>query len=222
MNRAIKAVLIIDFKLMRSQMRFFFIIMIVWGIIMASNLSGSFLVGYTAMLCSFLTLSTFNYDEFENGTAYLITLPILRKDYISEKYLFGFLISTLPTILVSMILWIVHSVQGKADRPGVYLLTVGLALPMAYLLLVLEIPLMVRFGQERSRLISVLLIGCMSAGFGIINYLNELAGIDTAEAVSSIAGLGTGVLVLLVVTALILLMLLSYKISCRFMEKKEF
>ena len=207
---------------MKSQMRFFFIVMIVWGIIMASGFSGSFLVSYTAMLCSFLTLSTFNYDESENGTAYLITLPILRKDYISEKYLFGFLISTIPTILVSMILWIVHSVQGRADRPGAYLLIVGLSLPMAYLLLVLEIPLVVRFGQERSRVISLLLIGCMSAGYGIINYLNELAGTDSTEAVSSIAGLGTGVLVLLVVAAVLVLMWVSYKISCRFMEKKEF
>ena len=221
MSGAIKGLLIKDFKLMKSQMRFFFIIMIVWGIIMASSLSGSFLVSYTAMLCSFLTLSTFNYDEFENGAAYLITLPILRKDYISEKYLFGCLISTIPTILVSMILWIIHGMQGRADRPGAHLLIVGLSLPMAYLLLVLEIPLMVRFGQERSRLISLLLIGCMSAGYGIINYLNELAGIDSIRAVSSIAGLGTGVLVLLVVAALIVLMWISYKISCRFMEKKE-
>ena len=62
----------------------------------------------------------------------------------------------------------------------------------------------------------------MSAGYGIINYLNELAGTDSTEAVSSIAGLGTGVLVLLVVAAVLVLMWVSYKISCRFMEKKEF
>ena len=207
---------------MRSQMKFFFAIMIVWGIIMASGLSGSFLVGYTAMLCSFLTLSTFSYDEFENGAAYLITLAILRKDYISEKYLFGFLISTLPTILVSMVLWIVHSMQGNASSPADYLITIAISLPMAYLLLALEVPLVVKFGQEKSRLISVLLIGCMSVGYGIINHLNELAGIDNAEAVSSIAGLGTGVLMLLVVAVVIVLMLLSYKLSCRFMEKREF
>lgn len=225
MSRAIKGLLIKDFKLMKSQMKFFFIIMIVWGIVMAGSIGGSgasFLVGYTAVLCAFLTISTFSYDEFENGTAYLFTLPFHRKDYVSEKYLFGFLISTLPTIMIGMILWIVHSVQGKADHFGVYFLNVAVSLPMAYLLLALEIPLMVRFGQEKSRLVSVAMIGSMAAGFGIIRYLNELAGVDSMAAVSSIAGLDTGILVLIVAAVLAALLLVSYKISCRFMEKKQF
>ncbi len=222
MSSAIKGLLIKEFKLMKSQLRFFLIIMLIWGILMATGIGGSFLVGYTAMLFSFLTFSTFSYDEFENGVAYLFTLPVLRKDYISEKYLFGVLTSTLPAILVSMVLWIVQSVQGNAERPSTYLLSVVISLPMAYLLLALEIPLMVRFGQEKSRLISVFLLGCMAAGYGIIQSLYGLAGIDSTEAVNSITGLGTGVFAVLAVAVAAVLLLISYRISCRFMEKKEF
>lgn len=216
MSRPVKGLLMKDFNLMKSQMRFFFIIMIVWGILMASNLDGLFLIGYTAMLCSFMTVSTFSYDELENGMAYLFTLPILRKDYVREKYLFGFLISTLPTILMGVILWVFHSAQGKADHPGEYLWMVGISLPMAYLLVALEIPLIIKFGQEKSRIVSVVLIGCMSAGYGIIQHLDETG------AVSVIAGLGRGILVLFAVAVFVGLMLVSCKIACIFMEKKEF
>lgn len=222
MNRTVKGLMIKDFKLMKSQMKFFFVVMILWGIFMASKFYITFFVGYIAILCSFMTLSTFNYDEFENGTSYLMTLPISRKDYIFGKYLFGVLITMIPFAAASMLSWIMLVVQGTEMRFVEYLLGITVSLPMAFLLLAIEIPLQVKFGQEKSKMITVILVGGMSAGMGIIGYLNELVDVNGIEVMSSIAGLGTGVLMLLIVVILILLMLLSYKISCRFMEKKEF
>ena len=189
---------------------------------MTSKFNMTFFVGYIAILCSFMTLTTFNYDEFENGSSYLMTLPVSRRDYIFGKYLFGVLITMIPFAVASILSWIILVVQGTEMRFAEYLLSITLSLPMAFLLLALEIPLQVKFGQEKSKMITVILVGGMSAGMGIISFLNELADINGIEAVNSIVGLGTGVLALLIVTVLILLMLLSYKISCRFMEKKEF
>lgn len=223
MNRAIKGLIIKDFKLMKSQMKFFFIIMILWGVFMTTQLNmATFFVGYIAVLCSFVTLSTFNYDEFENGSAYLMTLPISRKDYIFGKYLFGLLVTTIPFAAASMLSWVVLIAKGTGMRFAEYVLSIIVSIPMAYLLLALEIPLQVKFGQEKSRVISVILIGGLSAGIGIISYMNELVGNNGAEAVTGFVGLGTGVLVLLAVAALVVMMRISYKISCRFMEKKEF
>lgn len=223
MNRAIKGLIIKDFKLMKSQMKFFFIIMILWGVFMTTQLNmATFFVGYIAVLCSFMTLSTFNYDEFENGSAYLMTLPISRKDYIFGKYLFGLLVTTIPFAAASMLSWVVLIAKGTGMRFAEYVLSIIVSIPMAYLLLALEIPLQVKFGQEKSRVISVILIGGLSAGIGIISYMNELVGNNGAEAVTGFVGLGTGVLVLLAVAALVVMMRISYKISCRFMEKKEF
>lgn len=222
MSRPVKGLMIKDFKVMISQMKFFFVMMILWGIFMASSLNMSFFVGYIAVLCSFMTLTTFNYDEIENGSAYLFTLPISRKDYIFEKYLFGFLLTTLPLIVASLLSGIVLVVQGMEMTLWEYFTSKVVVLPIAYLLLALEIPLQVKFGQEKSRIITIVLVGCMSASFGIISFLNELAGVDGMEAISSIIGLRTGVFMLIVVAVLVVLMLISYKISCRFMEKKEF
>lgn len=223
MNRAIKGLIIKDFKLIKSQMKSFFIIMILWGVFMTTQLNmATFFVGYVAVLCSFITLSTLNYDEFENGSAYLMTLPISRKDYIFGKYLFGMLITTIPFAAASMLSWVVLIARGTEMRFVEYFMSIIVLIPMAYLLLALEIPLQVKFGQEKSRMISVILIGGFSAGIGIISYMSKLVDDNGIEAATGIVGLGTGVLVMLVVAALAVLMWISYIISCRFMEKKEF
>lgn len=222
MSRAVKGLLVKDFILMKTQMRFFLFLMLVWGIFMASALNMSFFVGYIAVLCAFLTLTTFNYDEFENGSAYLFTLPISRKDYIFGKYVFGFLITTLPFIAVGLLIGIVLIVQGTEMSLWEYLLSISTALPMGYLLLMVEIPLQVKFGQEKSKVITVILVGCVSACLGMIGHLYDIGGVSYLESVSSIAGLGEGLLVLMIAAAIAVLMFLSYKLSCRFMEKKEF
>lgn len=224
MNRSVKGLLIKEVKLMKAQMRFFVIVMLVWGFVMACKMDNLFLIGYTAMFCPFLTLSTFSYDEYENGSAFLMTLPILRRDYIKEKYLFGFLLSTLPTVMISAFLWIVNAVKGTLNSPLAYLMTAAVSLMMAYLLLALEIPLIVRYGREKSRLIAMVVLGgSMGVGYGMIGYFNERFGIDSLESVSSnITGLGTVVLVMLAAAVLAVPLWLSYKLSCMFMEKKEF
>ena len=222
MSRSIKGLLIKDFKLMKAQMKFFIIIMIVWGIFMSSNFSISFFIGYMAVLFSFLTMSTMNYDEFEKGMAYIFTLPILRKDYIKEKYVFGFMIVALPTVFAACLSYVVAMIKGMDTDLMEYLLSVVASLGAGYLLLAFEIPLQIKFGQEKSRIVSAISVGLMVGVMGAVGKVNELQGIDSTEISSSIAGIGEEVLVLLAVLIVVVLLCISYKVSCKFMEKKQF
>ena len=67
-----KGLLIKDFKLMKNQKNFLFVIFI--GATASMLLSGfsSFLMGYFPFICSFFVLSTISYDEFDNGNAFYI------------------------------------------------------------------------------------------------------------------------------------------------------
>ncbi|MDE7273978.1 MAG: ABC-2 transporter permease [Lachnospiraceae bacterium] len=227
MSRSVKGLLIKDFKLMISQMKFIFILMIPWGIFMTSTMNMSFFVGYIAILCAFMTLSTFSYDEFENGSAYLMTLPISRKDYVIGKFLFGLLSTTVPFAVVSILSWGGLAAWGAKMRFADYLLSVAALLPAAYLLLALEIPLQIKFGNVKGGVVRLISIGVMSAGIAVTAYLSELEGakelvVNGMEAAGSSAEPGIQILVLAAAAVLVIVMLASYKISCRFMEKKEF
>lgn len=55
------------------------------------------------MICSMFSLSTISYDEFDNGNAFLFSLPITRKGYVIEKYIFGIMLGVISLILSTII-----------------------------------------------------------------------------------------------------------------------
>ena len=56
-------------------------------------------------------MSSVSYDEFNNGLSYLMTLPTTKKDYVREKYLFGFLLSGMTWSLTTVLLMIFNLVK---------------------------------------------------------------------------------------------------------------
>lgn len=215
-----KGLLIKDIKLMGSQMKLFAAIMILWGIFMSINFSVHFFIGYVAILCSFLTMSSLNFDEFENGMIYIFTLPVLKKDYIREKYVFGLLITTVPTFLAVALSWTMYAVRGMEADPMEYLISIVGSLAVGYLLLAFELPLQIKFGQQKSRIVSLVSIGAMGASMGVFAVFFEEH--DGSAVLSAVMRLGNTALALLTVLIVVALLWGSYQISCRIMDKKEF
>lgn len=222
MSRPIKGLIIKDLKLIMSQMRLFIAIIIVWGVIMMTSIGGAFFVGYIALMFSFITLGTFTYDETEKGLAYIFTLPIMRKDYLREKYLLGFIISTLPSLVVSLISYIPFLVAGTNIPFLDYFLSSIITIPVVLFLLALQIPLYIKFGQEKRRIVTIISVGMISACLGALGSLYEMAGGDRMEIISSIRGLNIWWMTLLIVLVTIILIMVSYKISCFILERKQF
>ena len=85
-----KGLFVKDIELMKQQKQFF-ILVIVMGVIL--NLAGSgsvsFAIGYFTFVTAIFAITTISYDEFDNGLAFLMTLPVTRKQYVAEKYLLG-------------------------------------------------------------------------------------------------------------------------------------
>ena len=49
----------------------------------------SFVIMYANIIFMMFGLSTISYDAFDNGEAFLFTLPITKKLYVKEKYVFS-------------------------------------------------------------------------------------------------------------------------------------
>lgn len=84
-----KGLLIKDFKLLKGQKQFLAAVLVVTIVFMTTNTSLSFIISYITVMMGMITLTTISYDEYENGMGYLFTLPVSRKGYVREKYLFG-------------------------------------------------------------------------------------------------------------------------------------
>ena len=78
-----KGLLIKDFKLLKNQKQFFLIIGLITFMFLVTNDSPYFTITYATMMFSMFTMSTISYDEYDNGAAYLFSLPISRKGYVA-------------------------------------------------------------------------------------------------------------------------------------------
>ena len=196
-----------------------FLCFIAITIILGVTQKNTFVLGYSTFLMAALLVSTLSYDEMDHGLAFLFTLPIDRKMYVREKYLLcigGSIIAWFIALVLYLVVMVVsnsHIVFSEELVKGVDFLPIGI------LYLSLLLPLQIKFGVEKSRL--VVLGVSVFAGI-MIYFLAEKSGMLDGNVVVYALGLVGDVavdVISLVVAGC--LALVSYLCSCRIMKKKE-
>ena len=219
-----KGLLIKDFQLMKNQGKILIAIFVVnaaFGIFADGN--SSFLTAYFTIFLALFTTSTISYDEYDSGYLFLFTLPISRKGYVTGKYVFG--------ILSVLLAWCFGMAVGTADflrtTPNESLtdwfISGTLYIAVAVIFLSFMIPLRLKFEAEKARYANLIAIIAMLVIYtlimGGIEYLPESW---TENAAAFFNGLGDMGIWICVMTAALVILIISYLCSRRIMEKKEF
>ena len=145
-----KGLLIKDFKILKGQKQFFASVLVVTFVFLMTNTSFSFVISYITVMTGMLTLTTISYDDHENGMGYLFTLPISRKGYVQEKYLFGFM-TTMPVLAaVSAAAFLVSRVRHIDFTAEEWTGAVLGSLLVITVMLSLLIPIELKFGGRKS------------------------------------------------------------------------
>lgn len=222
MNRSIKGLLIKDYNLMKNQGQFFLTVILIGIMFCVTRFSLTFLTGYVTMMFSFFTLSTLSYDEYENGAAYLFTLPVSRKDYVREKYVFGFLVSILPCVVTSAAAYLIETVRGSAPDFLECLSRAAAILVAAVLLQALEIPIYLKFGPEKGRIVRSIPLAAVGVIIMLFARVGDLAGADSIVLINKVQNLGAGIIAAAAAGIVAAFLWISYQISVGIVEKKQF
>ena len=93
--KGIRGLLEKDFRLFRYQGGKFFLVIAIVGLFLslAGNMGTNFVSIYITSVMAIYSGSTISYDEAEHGYNYLFSLPINRKVYVQEKYIFSFILT---------------------------------------------------------------------------------------------------------------------------------
>ena len=216
-----KGLLIKDFKLIKMHRNYFAMIIAIAFVISLLTEDTTFMLGFISFITSMFTISTISYDEFDNGNAFLFTLPIDRKKYAAEKYVFGMLLGGC-SLFLAIILAVILNLIEKSDTISNILISGGLLLPFILLLLSILIPFQLKFGSEKGRIV-------ISAVFSIVFLISfvlgksiGMLGINIAEVINRISLLGAGGLFILIFVISMIVVLFSMKVSISIMNKKEF
>ena len=95
---------------MKLQKNFFLLIVVIAVSMIAFTDDVTFPLGFLTFVISLFTLSTISYDEFDNGNAFLFTLPITRTNYVVEKYCLSLLLGC-STWIVATVLTMIASIS---------------------------------------------------------------------------------------------------------------
>ena len=215
-----------DCMLLKRQGRYFIIVLVV-ACMMAftgSENFSSFMTSYLTFMITIFSFSSFSYDEYDNGMAYLMALPSGRRNYVKAKYLFS--------ILLIMVVWFL----GCLLRMAFFLMRFSAAdylelLPTEpiYLLVCLiyvsgTFPAILKYGAEKGRNVAFTVLAFLAIGVFMIARFNPR--IPVLRSVSAEIGqcLETSPLIVLfsLRAVFVLVLTVSYLCAVRIMEKKEF
>ena len=202
----------------KQTLLIFFIMALVMGI----SMDGSFIVGYLTMLAAVISIGTISYDEYDNGFAFLMTVPFGRKTYVREKYLFCLIMSTAAWCIGAVLYFIGNTVRRSGVNMVEELPMLIALIPVMYLSSALMIPIQLKYGSEKSRIALFILFGCIAVLiFGAKTFFSSMENPIT-ELIQTIENLSPTVILLTVITVCALASGVSYMLSIRIMGKKEF
>lgn len=215
-----KGLFIKDLYLLKNQKYFFFITFFMCIGALFVNFNPVFVISYSTFMISVSTLSSLSYDEFDNGYTFLFTLPVSRKNYVTEKYLFSLIIGGGTWITVTMIMLLVKTVKHQTGSEEL-VLTVFLLLLLALMFLALALPLQLKFGAEKGRIAFLTVSGVIClAIFGVVKSMRYWK-VDK-EMVLQLITMNSMSLIGILTIICILAVGISYLIAVKIMEKKQF
>lgn len=216
-----KGLLIKDLRLMKNMGNSLIIILLVAVGMSFYNSDMSFIVVYMTVIGTTFTSSTISYDEFDNGSAFLFSLPVSRKDYALEKYLFALLMCGTGWLVGSIASITAGAVRGSLNLAD-GMMTALVLLPVAVCLSAFLLPLRLKFDGEKSRIVMIIVMGGFFLLAVVGGKLAKGLGIDLNTLGGMIPEMSAGAGIAAALGISIALLLISCQISINIMEKKEF
>lgn len=218
-----KGLLIKDYKLLMLQKKTFLLMLLI-AICMNFTMRDNpgFIIGYLTFFAALMANTTLSYDEYGNGVLFLLTLPVTGKTYVRSKYV-GNLLLLLTFWLASAVLEaVLYTVQGMQFFTTETMIGACSILPCSLIFVDFMIPLALRFGQEKGKLVWAAVGGLIFAVIAVLNALSEAGKLETVKQLfGNLAQ--HGILLTVCIIGLSLLGLaVSYGCSVKVMEKKIF
>lgn len=174
----------------------------------------------TELIIMMLPLSAFSFDDLAKWDRYAAALPLGRRTTVGARYCFALLMAAAATLFCLLLSVLLSIVQGR-DSLMENLFSVAFCLGYGLLIADILLPLCYKLGVERARpyMYAVIFVPVLlffgAYQLGLIS-AETFAALETLPETALLAGAG--------LTALLPLlgMGISYGISCRILEGKEF
>lgn len=123
--------------------------------------------GMIVLMFAITSVTSFAYDSQSGWDVYVRTLPVAAKDVVMSKYLLSLLLGLVGSLLALLIGWINGLIKNFSNFTEMLVTAYALfAIGMIFISILL--PLVYKFGVERSRVIILAIVAIPTAAFFVM------------------------------------------------------
>ena len=205
-----KGLLLKDWYMTKKYCRAHLVIAIVFLGVAIGEVNNLFFLTYPCIFIATIPTVLLSYDERSKWDEYCGVLPVSKALVVSEKFVFGLLL-TLPIIIVTGIVQAIILKRVGMPDFGQVMETVSIILLATALVTSVTLPFMIKLGVEKGRIAYYVMIGLATA---LAVFLPDIVNADLSSKIS----IGFAPVAIL---AAIVLYAVSWYLSIMFYKKRE-
>ena len=208
-----------DFLALKGHLSTYVVFFVIYGgLCIAGVFSPSVLAGMVVLISIITPMTTVTSDDISRWNRFAVASPACRRGVVAGKYLFTLMMVLLSAVLVAVLLVVLALAGGLGDGSlAEYLLATLACGGIALLLNGVTLPLLLKFGAEKARMVSMALFLVAFGGTALAGLAVDSGFAFPAPPAWVVAAL-PGLLAILSVGGFVL----SYFIAQAVYAKKEF
>lgn len=210
-----KALLLKDWFVIRSQYKFYVLLYLFIGVMGLLSDTG-YLNAYCMIIMSTISTNLLQNDETCRFLHYAAVTPIPRKQVVAEKYLLNLVLIAVTCLYMTLFRVLAGLIHGNLAQGMAEMLAVAcLFLTVGTLMTGISFPLLFRWGAMKGKMIAIVLYGCVAGVFA--------AGYVGLTLHWFVGGVDINIPVLAVIGAACLFVLypVSYLLAVRWYDRRE-
>ena len=217
-----KGLLVKDIRFILGQKSSLIIFVVLGLFFLLTGEEATFGLVYTMLLAALFSTSSISYDAHENGMAFLLTLPIRKKDYVIGKYVFALIVIAVMGVIMYLMTFGCDALGIREIDSNMLNETLATSVIMAIIMSCLMIPVYVIFGADKARIAIMVIAGIAAVGYFIISKVFGDSLSKVTELLIKLEGLNDWQSALLTIGILLVIMAGSMLITMTGLEKKEY
>ena len=194
-----KGIVVKDLLTLKSSMKTVVLIVILFGF-MGAKSGSAYMSTFASVYAAILPMTCMAFDERSRFNRYAVIMPVNLRDIVLSKYVVGLILAVAATVVAVAMTAVAGGSIGET-------VAASIAIPMVYHSILL--PLMFKFGVEKSRIIILAGVVVPAVGISFLEESGRLSGVINAlGSVQVSSSLAYGAMVLIVIyTASVLISL---------------
>ena len=158
-----------DFLALKGHLTTYLVFFLVYGGLCLSGVfTASVLCGMVVLMSLITPMTTVTSDDVSRWNRFAIATPACRRGVVTGKYLFTLLVTLASTVFVSLLLVVLALAGGLEESLSELLLSALACAGIALIMNAVALPLLLKFGAEKARMVSMALFLLVFAGFALL------------------------------------------------------